>query len=70
MTYTPDDQLKSVTKSGTTYQYKYGGRGNNELVYQTTPNGTYQYAYGRDDRQGNPVRFTPNRGGFVMPLLG
>ncbi len=55
MTYTPDDQLKTVTKSGTTYQYKYGGRGNNELVFQTTPNGTYQYAYGRDDQQGNPV---------------
>ena len=55
MTYTPDDQLKTVTKGGTTYQYKYGGRGNNELVYQTTPKGTYEYAYGRDDAQGNPV---------------
>ena len=69
MTYTPDDQLKTVTKGGTTYQYKYGGRGNNELVYQTTPNGTYEYAYGRDDAQGNPVLEQVARNGTAASVI-
>ncbi|XAS65656.1 RHS repeat-associated core domain-containing protein [Micrococcaceae bacterium Sec5.8] len=53
--YNAAQQMTSVTKAGTTYNYTYAGTSQNEVLSQTTPNGTYRITYGRTDAQGQPV---------------
>lgn len=53
--YNGAQQMTSVTKAGTTYNYTYAGTSQNEVLSQTTPNGTYKVTYGRTDAQGQPV---------------
>jgi RHS repeat-associated protein len=53
--YNGAEQMTSVTKGGTTYNYTYAGASQNEVLSQTTPNGTYKVTYGRTDAQGQPI---------------
>jgi RHS repeat-associated protein len=53
--YNGAEQMTSVTKAGTTYNYTYAGASQNEVLSQTTPKGTYKVTYGRTDAQGQPV---------------
>ncbi|MCI9872814.1 RHS repeat domain-containing protein [Arthrobacter humicola] len=53
--YNGAEQMTSVTKAGTTYNYTYAGASQNEVLSQTTPNGTYKVIYGRTDAQGQPI---------------
>ncbi|WP_155855684.1 RHS repeat domain-containing protein [Arthrobacter sp. 9MFCol3.1] len=53
--YNAAQQMTSVTKGGTTYNYTYAGSSQNEVLSQTTPNGTYKVVYGRTDAQGQPI---------------
>jgi RHS repeat-associated protein len=53
--YNAAQQMTSVTKGGTTYNYTYAGASQNEVLSQTTPNGTYKVTYGRTDSHGQPI---------------
>lgn len=54
--YNGAQQMTSVTKAGTTYNYyTYAGASQNEVLSQTTPNETYKVTYGGTDAQGQPV---------------
>ncbi|MBD8057526.1 RHS repeat-associated core domain-containing protein [Cellulomonas sp. JH27-2] len=67
--YTAGDQVSSVTRSGTTYNYTYAGTSNNELISQTTPGSiTYGYTYGRQSEVGKPVIEQIRRGSATAYL--
>jgi len=53
--YTGADQMKSVTKAGTTYNYKYAGASQNEVLKQEKSGDDFELVYGRPDQQGQPV---------------
>jgi len=69
ITYTAGDQMKTVTKAGTTYAYTHAGTDNNELLQQTTPQGTYSYAYGRPSAQGVPTLESVTKDGQTADVL-
>ncbi|WP_432246120.1 RHS repeat domain-containing protein (plasmid) [Arthrobacter sp. G.S.26] len=53
--YNGAEQMTSVTKAGTTYNYTYAGTSQTEVLSQTTPAGNYSITYGRTDAQGLPI---------------
>ncbi len=69
ITYTGADQLKTVTKAGTTYTYKHAGADNNELLSQQTPKGTYTFGYGRPAQSGVPTIETASKDGHTANVI-
>jgi len=67
--YTSADQLKSVVKDGTTYNYTHAGASNTELLAETTPQGTYTLAYGRNNAQGLPAIEQASKDGATASVI-